>query len=152
MRNSSRTNFWSLNAPIQKIRAFFNDLNFLSITNMCQFNYLTPNIASKNNSFNIKMCVGEVLLKQWKQGNTWFSRTKKKRPLEIEVFFSGNNCKIDLFTLIKNKFNSYEIMQLRLSSPAITIVLLLRNIIPTIFTRKYPGFVINRFNSKMNFV
>ena len=32
------------------------------------------------------MCVGEVLLKQWKQGNTSFSKTRKS-PLEIEVFF-----------------------------------------------------------------
>ena len=32
------------------------------------------------------MCVGEVLLKQWKQGNTSFSKTRK-RPLEIGVFF-----------------------------------------------------------------
>ena len=32
------------------------------------------------------MCVGEVLLKQWKQGNTSFSKTRK-RSLEIEVFF-----------------------------------------------------------------
>ena len=34
----------------------------------------------------LKRCVGEVLLKQWKQGNTSFSKTRK-RPLEIEVFF-----------------------------------------------------------------
>ena len=32
------------------------------------------------------MCVGEVLLKQWKQGNTLFGKTIK-RSLEIEVFF-----------------------------------------------------------------
>ena len=32
------------------------------------------------------MCVGEVLLKQWKQGNTSFSKTRKI-PLEIGVFF-----------------------------------------------------------------
>ena len=32
------------------------------------------------------MCVGKVLLKQWKQGNTSFSKTRK-RPLEIGVFF-----------------------------------------------------------------
>ena len=32
------------------------------------------------------MCVGEVLLKQWKQGNTSFSKTRKS-PLEIEAFF-----------------------------------------------------------------
>ena len=32
------------------------------------------------------MCEGEVLLKQWKQGNTSFSKTRK-RSLEIEVFF-----------------------------------------------------------------
>jgi len=23
------------------------------------------------------MCVGDVLFEQWKQGNTWFSRTRK---------------------------------------------------------------------------
>ena len=34
----------------------------------------------------VKVCVGEVLLKQWKQGNTWFGKTRK-RPLEIGVFF-----------------------------------------------------------------
>ena len=32
------------------------------------------------------MCVGEVLLKQWKQGNTSFSKTGK-RPLEIRGLF-----------------------------------------------------------------
>ena len=32
------------------------------------------------------MCVGEVLLKQWKQGDTSLSKTRK-RSLEIEVFF-----------------------------------------------------------------
>ena len=53
---------------------------------MCQLNYLTPNLDSKNNSCNINLCVGEVLLKQWKQGNTCFNKTKK-RPLEIRVFF-----------------------------------------------------------------
>ena len=36
------------------------------------------------------MCVGEVLLKQWKQGNTSFSKTRK-RPLEIGVFFLQTN-------------------------------------------------------------
>ena len=37
---------------------------------MCQFNYLTPNIAFQINSSNIYLCVGVVLLLQWKQGNT----------------------------------------------------------------------------------
>ena len=45
-------------------------INFLGVTNMCQFNSLTPTIALKNNSFNIELCAGEVLLKQWKKGNT----------------------------------------------------------------------------------
>ena len=40
------------------------------------------------------MCVGEVLLRQWKQGNTSLSRTGK-RPLIIGVFFLLN-----LFRLI----------------------------------------------------
>jgi len=53
---------------------------------MCQFNYLTPNIASKNNYCNIELCVGEVLLKQWKQGNTLFSKTKKKTYIPIGLF------------------------------------------------------------------
>ena len=35
------------------------------------------------------MCVGEVLLKQWKQGNTLFGKTIK-RSLEIGVFFLPN--------------------------------------------------------------
>ena len=39
------------------------------------------------------MCVGEVLLKQWKQGNTLFGKTRK-RPLEIGVFFL---CKLTTF-------------------------------------------------------
>ena len=34
----------------------------------------------------ITKCVGEVLLKKWKQGNTSFSKTRK-RPLVIGVFF-----------------------------------------------------------------
>ena len=49
------------------------------------------------------MCVGEVLPKQWEQGNTGFGNSRK-RPLEIGVFFYGNNCKVDKFTLIKTKF------------------------------------------------
>ena len=53
---------------------------------MCQFNNLTSHIASKNNYCIISLCVGEVLLKQWKQGNTWFTKTKE-RPLGIGVFF-----------------------------------------------------------------
>ena len=36
------------------------------------------------------MCEGVVLLKQWKQGNTWCGKTIK-RPLEIEVFFLQTN-------------------------------------------------------------
>ena len=38
------------------------------------------------------MCVGEVLLKQWKQGNTSFSKTRK-RSLEIGVFLCLINFK-----------------------------------------------------------
>ena len=44
---------------------------------------LTPKIYICNK---FRLCVGEVLLKQWKQGNTSFSKTRK-RPLEIGVFF-----------------------------------------------------------------
>ncbi len=47
---------------------------------------MTSHIASKNNYCNMKQCVGEVLLKQWKPGNTCVSITRE-RPLEIEVFF-----------------------------------------------------------------
>ena len=46
------------------------EINFLGGTHMCQFNDLTANFALRNNSCNINLCVGEVLLKQWKQGNT----------------------------------------------------------------------------------
>ena len=36
--------------------------------------------------FKLNKCVGEVLLKQWKQGNTCFSKTKL-RPSYIGSFF-----------------------------------------------------------------
>ena len=54
---------------------------------MCRISNITYLLPPKNNICNILvMCVGEVLLKQWKQGNTSFSKTRK-RPLEIGVFF-----------------------------------------------------------------
>ena len=59
---------------------------FLRFVHMCQFNDLTPNIAIRNNSCIMGLCVGEVLLNQWKQGNTCLSKIRK-RPLEIGVFF-----------------------------------------------------------------
>ena len=65
-----RDRFLIIERPDSKELEFFKTFNFSGVTHMCQFNYLTPNIASKNNSCNIGLCVGEVLLKQWKQGNT----------------------------------------------------------------------------------
>ena len=57
---------------------------------MCRISNITYSLPSKKIIFNIlEMCVGEVLLKQWKQGNTSFSKTRK-RPLEIGVFFCLN--------------------------------------------------------------
>ena len=54
---------------------------------MCRIGNITYPLLPKKNICNIlRMCVGEVLLKQWKQGNTSFSKTRK-RPLEIGVFF-----------------------------------------------------------------
>ena len=54
---------------------------------MCRISNITYPLPPKNNiCINLKGCVGEVLLKQWKQGNTSFSKTGK-RPLEIGVFF-----------------------------------------------------------------
>ena len=41
------------------------------------------------------MCEGEVLLEEWKQGNTSFSKTRK-RPLAIGVFFCKPTTFIDL--------------------------------------------------------
>ena len=54
---------------------------------MCRTSNITYPLPQKN-IFVITCikCVGEVLLKQWKQGNTSFSKTRK-RPLEIGVFF-----------------------------------------------------------------
>ena len=70
---------------------------------MCRISNITYLIPPKKIICNILCkCAGEVLLKQWKQGNTLFSKTRK-RPLEIGVFFCGNNCKVDKFTLI-NQF------------------------------------------------
>ena len=54
---------------------------------MCRISNITYPIPPKKNICNkLDLCVGEVLLKQWKQGNTSFSKTRK-RPLEIGVFF-----------------------------------------------------------------
>ena len=54
---------------------------------MCRISNINFPIPPKKNICNIlNMCVGDVLLKQWKQGNTLFSKTRKK-PLEIGVFF-----------------------------------------------------------------
>ena len=54
---------------------------------MCRISNITYLLTSKKFLFNIlDMCVGEVLLKQWKHGNTSFSKTRK-RPLEIGSFF-----------------------------------------------------------------
>ena len=54
---------------------------------MCRISNITYSLPSKKIIFNIlEVCVGEVLLKQWKQGNTSFSLTRK-RSLEIGVFF-----------------------------------------------------------------
>ena len=54
---------------------------------MCRISNITyPLPPKKYICNNLYKCVGEVLLKQWKQGNTSFSKTRK-RPLEIGVFF-----------------------------------------------------------------
>ena len=54
---------------------------------MCRIsNIIYRHPQKKNICNNLEGCVGEVLLKQWKQGNTSFSKTRK-RPLEIGVFF-----------------------------------------------------------------
>ena len=54
---------------------------------MCRIGNITYTLPLKKIICNIlKVCVGEVLLKQWKQGNTSFSKTGK-RPLDIGVFF-----------------------------------------------------------------
>ena len=45
---------------------------------ICRISDITYSLPSKKIIFNIlEMCVGEVLLKQWKQGNTSFSETIK---------------------------------------------------------------------------
>ena len=57
---------------------------------MCRIsniNYPLPPKKIKCNK--LDLCVGEVLLKKWEQGNTSFSKTRK-RPLEIGVFFCPN--------------------------------------------------------------
>ena len=57
---------------------------------MCRISNITYPLSQKRNMCNkLWVCVGEVLLKQWKQGNTSFSKTRK-RPLEIGVFFCLN--------------------------------------------------------------
>ena len=54
---------------------------------MCRISNITYPLPPKKYICNkLYVCVGEVLLKQWKQGNTLFSKTRK-RPLEIGVFF-----------------------------------------------------------------
>ena len=54
---------------------------------MCRISNITYPLPPKKCICNMLLvCVGEVLLKQWKQGNTLFSKTRK-RPLEIGVFF-----------------------------------------------------------------
>ena len=61
---------------------------------MCRVTNINYPIPPKKNICNsLCLCVGEVLLKQWKQGNTLFSKTRK-RPLEIVVFFF---CKLITF-------------------------------------------------------
>ena len=57
---------------------------------MCRISNITYPLPQKNKFCNsLYKCVGEVLPKQWKQGNTSFSKTRKK-PLEIGVFFLSN--------------------------------------------------------------
>ena len=57
---------------------------------MCRISNITYTLPLKINICNkLMMCVGDVLLKQWKQGNTSFSKTIK-RPLLTEVFFLSN--------------------------------------------------------------
>ena len=54
---------------------------------MCRTSNITYPLPPKINLCNnLYVCEGEVLLKEWEQGNTSFSKTRK-RPLEIEVFF-----------------------------------------------------------------
>ena len=54
----------------------------------------------KNKWHNLNMCVGVVLLNQWKQGYTIFSKTRK-RPLEIGglFFMKGLSWNIQSVTL-----------------------------------------------------
>ena len=53
---------------------------------MCRISNINYPLPQKITFNNLKVCFGEVLLKQWKQGNTSISKTRK-RPLEIGVFF-----------------------------------------------------------------
>ena len=70
---------------------------------MWQLSNITHPLPRKGNIWHsLFLCVGEVLLKQWKQGNTWFGKTRK-RPLEIGVFF--------LWKL--NKFREYPYLYRR---------------------------------------
>ena len=58
---------------------------------MCRISNISYPLPPKKITCNrLLKCVGEVLLKQWKQGNTSFSKTRK-RPLAIEVFFYSND-------------------------------------------------------------
>ena len=71
---------------------------------MCRIGNITYTLSRKGNIWHsLIVCVGEILLKQWKQGNTCFGKTRK-RLLEIGVFFYGINCKVDKYSLIKIKF------------------------------------------------
>ena len=57
---------------------------------MCRISNITYPLPPKKIICNkLIMCVGEVLLKPWKQGNTSFSKARK-RPLVIGVFFCLN--------------------------------------------------------------
>ena len=54
---------------------------------MCRISNITYSLPPKKNICNkIELCVGEVPLRQWKQGNTSLSRARK-RSLVIGVFF-----------------------------------------------------------------
>ena len=54
---------------------------------MCRISNITYPLPPKKIICNkLRLCVGEDLLKLWKQGNTSFSKIRK-RPLVIGVFF-----------------------------------------------------------------
>ncbi len=65
---------------------------------MCRISNITYPLPPKKIICNkLYMCVGEVLLKPWKQGNTSFSKTRK-RPLVIGAFFLSKFSFCDLCT------------------------------------------------------